>query len=596
MTQEFSINAKTCTLKYNSQNPNDVVINDNILYVVPVYQRPYSWTEEQIRKFILDLFFSYWGNDGNANWEPLFVGTMQLSTQNSLQEQEVIDGQQRLTTFILILFILKQKFPNNRELSDLEFKWLNTRVNSGKQQSYLEELLNSKWERNDETLNPYLINSYIINDIIEEQIKDDEGNTIPFDDNSFVKHLLSNIYFVIIETKAGLTKTLQIFNAINTTGLDLNGGDVFKIRMFEYLVNYKGESEEVFDRISNLYKDIDERNGVLKYNATNIIGVLNIYQFILIAKYELPVALYSLATETFFERLFETKFKINQWENFKNNIDRIELSLDDIERIIKVRYEWENSHYPTLEDACAQNLIWWSRYGRYWIVIFVFLYKFVDEDDYLNKSFAFVRQLNKLYFIYSVRFQKAVNEIHTFTYSLIKTISSKGFDEVMTFIKTKIGTVENHNQGWYDLDWFLVENLTDNSKRKNLICRLSGMLEEDYKTTDQEKIGNVKHMLFEFPVDIEHVQSYHDSDGERREDIWKEWGDNINSLGNLIILEQDINRSISNKPYDLKIEQYQESKFKIVQKQVENHKEWSLTKCLERKMNEKNKLENYLFT
>ncbi|NMD01538.1 MAG: HNH endonuclease [Bacteroidales bacterium] len=54
------------------------------------------------------------------------------------------------------------------------------------------------------------------------------------------------------------------------------------------------------------------------------------------------------------------------------------------------------------------------------------------------------------------------------------------------------------------------------------------------------------------PIDIEHIQYYHDKDGEKPEDIWEEWQEDINSIGNLMILEQEINRSISNNTYDKK--------------------------------------------
>jgi hypothetical protein len=412
--------------------------------------------------------------------------------------------------------------------------------------------------------------------------------------DKFIKHLLSNVYFVVIETRAGLSKTLQIFNAINTTGLDLNGGDIFKIRMYEYLRDKKGKDETAFDEISRLYHTIDEYNSKLKYNATDIRGILGIYQNILIAKYNLPVTLYSYGTDTFFERLFDTIFKINQWEHFKNNIKNIDLSIEDIEKIIEVRYEWENNGYKTCEDACAMNFIWWSRYSRYWTLIFLFLYKFKDEEDYWNKMLLFTKQLSKLYIIYSIRFLKAINEVHTFTYSLIKKIIDGSFEDVMLTLNNKIGKLENH-KGWGDFENALTGDITYNAKIKNIICRLSAMLEEDYKTCNEAQIEIISNALFESAIDIEHIQSYHDSSGDKREDIWNEWQENINSIGNLMILEQEINRSIRNNPYDLKICRYPESVFSIVKNQCIQYLNWDLEKCLLRKQKETQKILDYIF-
>lgn len=590
----FSISAKTCTLKYNSQEGKTTIFGSDTKYVIPIYQRPYSWSDEQIRKFLSDIFTSFWGNDGNSAEEPMFIGTMQLSNKNDNNEQDIIDGQQRLTTFLIFIKVLKHKFPNCEEIKDITLNWLRTRVNNGKQQSYLEEVITSDLEFNDETLNPYLKNAYLINEVIEEEIKDEEGNPLNFNVDSFILHLLSNIYFVVIETRAGLSKTLQIFNAINTTGLDLNGGDIFKIRMYEYLRDKKRKDETAFDEINRLYQKIDNNNSSLKYNATDIRGILGIYQYIIIAKYNLPVTLYSYGTDTFFERLFDTLFNINQWEHFKNNVKNLELSIEDIEKIIEVRYKWEGDGYGTAEDACAMNFIWWSRYSRYWNLTFVFLYKFKDEENYWDKMLLFVRQLSKLYIIYSIRFGKAVNEIHSFTYLLIKELIHGSFEDVMKTLNQKIGKLENH-KGWGDFENALSGDITCNAKIKNIICRLSAMLDEDYRTNDEVRIELIRKGLFETAIDIEHIQSYHDSNGEKREDVWNEWQENINSIGNLMILEQEINRSISNNPYEIKVERYLESNFLIVKKHPELYSKWDLKNCLERKQKEKEKILNYIF-
>lgn len=599
MNTEFSIVAKTCTLKYNSQDTNDVILGNDVKYVIPIYQRPYSWTDEQLKKFISDIFISFWGNDGNSLPEPMFIGTMQLSAKNGTN-QDIIDGQQRLTTFLIFIKVLKCKFPDNEKLKEINLHWLSTKVNNGKQQSYLEEMLSSDLPFTDETQNPYLRNAFFINECIDEQIKNEEEIPANFDIDRFLKHLFSDVYFVVIETRAGLSKTLQIFNAINTTGLDLNGGDIFKIRMYEYLQDKKNADEKAFDEISRLYQQIDEYNEHLTYRATDISGILSIYQYILIARHHLPVVLYNYGVDRFFEELFDTILGNQLHDHFKNNVSNVELSVEDIEKIIAVRYEWENKWKTkedfTLENACAFNVIWWSRYVRYWELTFVFLYKFQDEESYWHNMLEFNRQLSKLFFIYSIRFQKLKSDLYYgFMHKVIDAIVNASYSEVMTLINNEIGKEEDHNQGWYDLNWFLTENLTENAKRKNLICRLSAMLEEDYKTSDRNQVDTIQKQLFETTIDIEHIQSYHDSNGDKREDIWNEWQENINSLGNLMILEQNINRSISNNPYEIKIGRYPDSVFSVVKNHCTEHKYWDLSKCIERKEKEKRKILNYLF-
>ena len=290
---KFSINAKTCTLKHNSQENGYSILNNSIKYVIPIYQRPYSWSEEQIGKLIADIFRSFYGYDKVTESEPMFIGTMQLSAKEFItkntNEQFIIDGQQRLTTFLVLFKLLKTKYPEQSELKNINLNWLETRVNNGEQNNYLLEFIKSDLKNiTEQTHNPYFKNSLIIEELLDGEFFDDEGEKIDFALDNFIQHILSNIYFVVIETRAGLSKTLQIFDAINTTGLDLNGGDTFKIRMYEYLTDKKGYGEKAFDEISNLYAKIDRENKTSNLNI-NITEILGIYQYILISKYNLPL-------------------------------------------------------------------------------------------------------------------------------------------------------------------------------------------------------------------------------------------------------------------------------------------------------------------
>jgi uncharacterized protein with ParB-like and HNH nuclease domain len=600
---EFSISAKTCTLKYNSQKYDEIILNDTTKYIIPIYQRPYSWSEEQIRKFISDIFRSYYGYDKETPSEPMFIGTMQLSAKKYITEnkteQDIIDGQQRLTTFLVLIKLLKTQHFENTELKNINLNWLETRVNNGEQNKYLAEFIESDLGNiSEQTPNPYIRNSLIIKELLNEEFTNDKGEKINFDISNFLKYILSNIHFVVIETFAGLSKTLQIFDAINTTGLDLNGGDIFKIRMYEYLTDKKGYGEQAFDEISKLYAKIDNENKNRKLNIS-ISNILEIYQYILIAKYDLPNVLYTFGTHTFFERLFDTIFNINQWKHFKN-AKYIELSLTEIDRIIVIRYIWEEMNYPSVEDACLLNLIWGSRYGKYWILLFVFIYRFKDDENLQQKLFLFIRQLGKVFILYSVSFEKAIGNIHSFVYDLLKKMFSEniGFEEVIKGIKDKMfDTVPYY---WIDgkevFKRVLNGNIVYNAKKKNILCRLSAMIEEDYNNSDINRVDEIRGNLFYSDIDIEHIQSYNDQNLEERESIKQQWGDELNSIGNLMVLESHINRSINNKPYSDKIIRYkEESKFKIVKKQADKYYVWNLENCKKRKETEIEKLVKYLF-
>ena len=85
----------------------------NTQFIIPDYQRPYSWTpEEEVAQLWEDIESSYLSN------ESFFIGPMVLKG-DSLESPsfEVIDGQQRLTTITIILSVLKNKFSSYGENS-----------------------------------------------------------------------------------------------------------------------------------------------------------------------------------------------------------------------------------------------------------------------------------------------------------------------------------------------------------------------------------------------------------------------------------------------------------------------------------------------
>jgi hypothetical protein len=487
---------------------------------------------------------------------------------------------------------LKVKYPQNEGLQNLRLDWIKTKVNNRMQQKWLDDALASDLIFERDTQNQYLNNLQLISDLFDEESMSEDGHDLGFDVTEFVNHLLSNIYFVVIETMAGLTKTLQIFKAINTTGLDLNGGDIFKIRMYEYL-NQNGDNESSFEQISRLYSSIDELNAKQGHAVVDIKDILAIYQNILIAKFDLPVALYSFTTDTFYEQLFDSLLNNFQWEHFKNRTTQIALSISDLEKIIEARFDWENNWFQSAEDMCAYKLIQHSRYGKYADLIPVIL---LYSNSSLDR-FTLVKLLSKVYFIFSVRFQKSIYHIHSITQEIIQDIVlGKSNESIELKLLNLIGDRKSHNAGYYDLDWFLSENLTENAKRKNLICRLSAMLEEDYKTKDVEKIEALKKNLFETEINIEHIQSYYDQDEQIREEVWNDWKNNLNSIGNLVILERTINRSIRNNMYYFKRQAYTTSNFNITKNLPHQFPEWNLVTCMDRKQTELNKITDYIFS
>ncbi len=75
-------------------------------YVVPDYQREYVWTEKEVQQLLDDVDEQL---DARERRE-YFIGTVLVSPTQQKNHFEVIDGQQRLTTFFLLLCALRVRF------------------------------------------------------------------------------------------------------------------------------------------------------------------------------------------------------------------------------------------------------------------------------------------------------------------------------------------------------------------------------------------------------------------------------------------------------------------------------------------------------
>jgi hypothetical protein len=366
----FKINAQTKTLLNSSDNESQPLLTNEIRFIIPIYQRPYSWEERDVERLLNDLLRSFKNEDIEFLKEPMFIGTMQLSekrfVENNIYEQDIIDGQQRLTTFLILFKVLQEIYPHCQSIKNLPTLWLNTRVNNGEQQKLLDTFLSFGSLSEQGINNQYIKNAILIKELLKERFG---GNGVASENQirEFVSYLASQVYFVVIETRAGLSKTLQIFNTINTAGMDLNLGDLFKIRCYEYLRQVKNQPEAIFEQISELYKQIDAKNSEINRSVTNMPEILRIYQYFLIAKYNLPKVLYSYGTDTFYDRLFDTLLNINSWEHYKD-LNGLEINIVELNSLINARFAWQTHNYPTIEDACAMQFIWISRYSKHWIL------------------------------------------------------------------------------------------------------------------------------------------------------------------------------------------------------------------------------------
>ena len=90
-------------------------------YIIPDYQRPYAWTRILPTLWMI-YFFRDTDNDATKfdTNDEYFLGSI-VTFENDKKQQEVIDGQQRLTTFMLLLRAFYDRFTKMQDQDSKDF-------------------------------------------------------------------------------------------------------------------------------------------------------------------------------------------------------------------------------------------------------------------------------------------------------------------------------------------------------------------------------------------------------------------------------------------------------------------------------------------
>ncbi|MCQ2944126.1 DUF262 domain-containing protein [Helicobacter pylori] len=231
-------------------------------YQIPDYQRPYQWTEKNCEKLLDDLFSSYeYYKESGYFCGSLVLIVIGTDSETNAETYDIVDGQQRLSTFILLAKVLatlydKDLNPTSRDLLEkslsdidgekrerLHFNAMG--LNAKDDFVYALEYFNdSQASKNKNNKNNYLKNAICLKNYLKEkEIKDI---------NDFIKWLYFKVVF-IKTTCPNVSMALRIFSVLNARGLPLHAIDVFKVELLKKLANKK-DQEEFVSRWSALHQ------------------------------------------------------------------------------------------------------------------------------------------------------------------------------------------------------------------------------------------------------------------------------------------------------------------------------------------------------
>ncbi|WRG22606.1 DUF262 domain-containing protein [Helicobacter pylori] len=226
-------------------------------YQIPIYQRPYQWTEENCKKLLDDLLSSYeYYKESDYFCGSLVLIAIGTDSETNATTYDVVDGQQRLSTFILLAKVLATLYNNEvlnnktskdfleKSLGDIDGEkrkrlTFNTiGLNAKDDFAYaLEHFNDSQASKNKIIENNYLKNAICLKNYLKEK----EIENI----NAFIKWLYLKVVF-IKTTCPNISMALRIFSVLNARGLPLHAIDIFKAELLKKLAKEKDQEEFVF--------------------------------------------------------------------------------------------------------------------------------------------------------------------------------------------------------------------------------------------------------------------------------------------------------------------------------------------------------------
>lgn len=248
------------------------ILTENKKYLIPAYQRPYSWSKDNAEQLIDDIYQSY-----ACEEKEYFIGSMICLNQGN-NSYEVVDGQQRLTTLSLILAQLKFLIDHQGVSDDLQKRILPIDVYSDetdeprlvvRKKEYslykhyiLQNKLEYKPEKPTDTESVFLENYRVIGDYLkkfnEQELK------------KLAQYILQKVFIVFVQTD-DLASSFRLFNVLNSRGLPLSNADLLKNMLFEASANSNNNSIE--NQVKQDWSEIED-----------IVGINNLDKFLTLHK------------------------------------------------------------------------------------------------------------------------------------------------------------------------------------------------------------------------------------------------------------------------------------------------------------------------
>ena len=503
-------------------------------FLIPDYQRPYAWGENECQTLWDDIFAFAIPDEGKTDFDSnseYFLGPIVTFT-NEKNKQEVIDGQQRLTTLMLLLRAFYSKFGHMQDKQSVSTK------------QNIEKCLWKTDEFEEPDMDQLKIDSEVATDNDKEEFLNilktgavTKGNRSRYAQNylffqkqideflskypsyfaNLPNRIMKNCILLPIEAESQDT-ALRIFSTLNDRGKPLSDADIFKAQFYKYYSN-RGQRKEFIEKWKEL-EEITERV-FHPQNGTPMDELFTRYMYFARAKKGITTST-TEALRKFYEK---DAYSLLKNDTTFNDLITLAYFWEDISNQDKDRFS-ENILRKLFVLNFAPNGMW-----TYFLSVYFMQNKdengMLDDaklDEFLSKSIGFI-----------------------WTYAItnhgVNALRSPIYKEMVNIVNNEEVTFDG-----YKFEEERVRSFFDNYSFTNQRPITKAMLTWWAFTDENQPL-----LSLETVFEIEHIYA------KSRQDKEKSLANtsNLESLGNKALLEKRINIRASDYRFVDKIKYYQ---------------------------------------
>ena len=517
-------------------------------FSIPVYQRDYTWKKENIKKLINDLVQRHEDNKTH------YFGALAIAIDDKNKVWKIIDGQQRITTCILIFKVFYEMMTEYKIEIPIELKkFVEEKINKvyinqgvlSSQKSIL-SILKGFFNEKDRTLDKTAWNNM---QYFKDFLKEQKLNGINIKD--LYRIFAQNFELAILFFDENLENEMDIFINLNTGGVKLKDWDLIKNFLFsriekDFMLNNEEEINKIIQN-SFIVRLNDCTNNKHENALKDFLSIYLRYEFINV-----------------FDKAFDTKGRdfpfyegfreIWNKKNSNNKIDNIDSFNEKIEKMkqilsIYIEFKFLYKNDSKLNPFSNQiNLI--TNKLDFFPIIINSVYKnfALNEDNQINKLSSETKELFYIIESFIVKTDTyGFNMSELMDKFLIKNANLKN-DQFNKVYWKYLKNSNNFQMANNDIFKQLIEsNKLKTIVKKNILINL----ELNLKDINPASIQNIK-----FSSSIEHIiaKKINYEDYSKQKDLTKEEFDQIHlefneHMGNLMILSQTDNSKAQNKPF-----------------------------------------------